>query len=401
MFRPHTSPLYNYPYAKRQSVVSPHIPLIVSDFDEHQDYLYAQYDVHLGFSQTCLEQSLFTQIARVDHVVEGVVEMYEGKEEEEEEQEETSEGEEKEGESEEGEGGEEGEEEEGNEMLEFECEESFISYEKLKFTSASNKDVRFSDWYEEGVFPDKIIAEVVLKMDPTKMMSRREQTAVYEFMESVGGMFHILELICEFFAGYFSETFIVASLASKMFIMKKHEPGSGGKKSKRKEKQTVEKENNADMLNHNLDNSFQLITWNWLVLPFDNLLGCIVPGCGCQKRRELFEKCEEKVEKQMDIVSILKKVNRTNDMLLGARDGLQKKLYQYTKNRVVEEHGGSEKSGSGSSDDEAVFKSQASDADERREDLYAASIRKIAALGLASNMQVAPEVKDMAYEEIW
>lgn len=59
MFKPHTSPLYNYPYQKRQSVVAPHIPLILSDFDEHQDYLYAQYDVHLGFSQVCLEQSLF------------------------------------------------------------------------------------------------------------------------------------------------------------------------------------------------------------------------------------------------------------------------------------------------------------------------------------------------------
>ena len=58
-FRPHTSPLYNYPYQKRQSVVSQHIPLRLSDYDEHQDYLYAQYDVHLGFSQTCLEQTLF------------------------------------------------------------------------------------------------------------------------------------------------------------------------------------------------------------------------------------------------------------------------------------------------------------------------------------------------------
>ena len=321
--------------------------------------------------------------------------MYEGEEEEEGgESSEGRAGEEKEGESEEG--GE--EEEEGNEMLEFECEESFISYEKLKFTSASNKDVRFSDWYEEGVFPDKIIAEVVLKMDPMKMMSKREQTAVYEFMESVGGMFHILEILCEFFAGYFSETFVVASLASRLLILKKHDPGSGGKKHKRKESKQALDENNADVLNHNLDQSFKLITWNWLVLPFDNLLGCIVPGCGCQKRAELFEKCEEKVVKQMDIVNILKKVNRTNDMLLGARDGLQKKLFQYTKSRVVEENGGSEKSGgSASSDDDQMYKSQISDVDEKREDLYANSIRKMAALGLASNMQVAPEVKDMAY----
>ena len=104
--------------------------------------------------------------------------MYEG--EEEEEGGESSEGRSErgeEGESEEGgegEGEEEEEEEEGNEMLEFECESHFISYEKLKFTGASNKDVRFSDWYEEGVFPDKIIAEVVLKMDTSKMMSKRE-----------------------------------------------------------------------------------------------------------------------------------------------------------------------------------------------------------------------------------
>lgn len=186
-------------------------------------------------------------------MVEGVVEMYEG--EEEKEGGESSEGR-KEGESEE-EGGEEGEEEEeGNEMLEFECEEAFISYEKLKFNSASNKDVRFSDWYEEGVFPDKIIAEVVLKMDTTKMMSKREQTAVYEFMESVGGMFHILELLCEFFAGYFSETFVVASLASRLLILKKHDPGSGGKKHKRKEAKRGLEENHADVLNHNLDQSF-------------------------------------------------------------------------------------------------------------------------------------------------
>ena len=332
--------------------------------------------------------------------------MYEGEEEEEggESSEGRAEGE-KEGESEEGgEGGEEGEEEEeGNEMLEFECEDTFISYEKLKFNGASNKDVRFSDWYEEGVFPDKIIAEVVLKMDTNKMMSKREQTAVYEFMESVGGMFHILEILCEFFAGYFSETFVVASLASRLLILRKHDPGSGGKKQKRKEAKRAPEENNADVLNHKLDESFTLVTWNWLLLPFDNLLGRIVPGCGCQKRAEIFEKCEEKVEKQMDIVNILKKVNRTNDMLLGARDGFQKKLFQYTKSRVVEEH--EEKSGeSASSEDDQMYKSQVSivsDGDEKREDLYATSIRKLAALGLASNMQVAPDVKDLAYQEIW
>lgn len=102
----------------------------------------------------------------------------------------------------------------------------------------------------------------------------------------------------------------------------------------------------------------------------------------------------------MDIVNILKKVNRTNDMLLGARDGLQRKLFQYSKTRVVDEHGGSGSGGSASSEDDQ-YKSQVSDVDEKREDLYAASIRKMAALGLASNMQVTPEVRDMAYEEIW
>ena len=40
-FRPHTSPLYNYPYQERQNLVAPYIPLLISDFDEHQDYLYA------------------------------------------------------------------------------------------------------------------------------------------------------------------------------------------------------------------------------------------------------------------------------------------------------------------------------------------------------------------------
>ena len=63
-----------------------------------------------------------------------------------------------------------------------------------------------------------------------KIMTKREQTAVYEFMESVGGMFHILEILCEFFDGYFSETFVVASLASRLLILKKHEPESGGNK---------------------------------------------------------------------------------------------------------------------------------------------------------------------------
>ena len=54
-FRPHTSPLYNYPYQERQNLVAPYIPLLISDFDEHQDYFYAQYEINMGFSQTCLE----------------------------------------------------------------------------------------------------------------------------------------------------------------------------------------------------------------------------------------------------------------------------------------------------------------------------------------------------------
>lgn len=58
-FRPHTSPLYNYPYQDRQNLVAPDIPLLITDFDEHQDYMYAQYEINMGFSQTCLEQSLF------------------------------------------------------------------------------------------------------------------------------------------------------------------------------------------------------------------------------------------------------------------------------------------------------------------------------------------------------
>ena len=81
--------------------------------------------------------------------------------------------------------------------------------------------MKFLDLYEDGVIDEKIVAEIKFKFGSKKQMNKREESAVYEFLESIGGFFHILELTCDHLAGYFSETFIVASLASKLFLTRK------------------------------------------------------------------------------------------------------------------------------------------------------------------------------------
>ena len=69
----------------------------------------------------------------------------------------------------------------------------------------------------------------------------------------------------------------------------------------------------------------------------------------------------------MDIVKILKKVNRTNDMLLGAKNGLQNKLIQYTKIRVVENMKVKRRDLTSSENDQIMLN--------KRKDLYEISIK--------------------------
>ena len=73
------------------------------------------------------------------------------------------------------------------------------------------------DLNEDGVIDEKIVAEIKFKFGSKKQMNKREESTIYEFLESIGGFFHILELTCDHLSGYFSETFIVANLASNYF----------------------------------------------------------------------------------------------------------------------------------------------------------------------------------------
>lgn len=128
-FMPHYSPLYNYPYQKRSSFIAD-LKLEIELFNAHrEDYLFPQYNLDLGLSQTCLEQSLFSQIIRPDYIIES---YFESEEEEGEEKEEAKENEEESKTEEEPKSEKLKQLLESNKLLEFECEKQFIQFQKLK-----------------------------------------------------------------------------------------------------------------------------------------------------------------------------------------------------------------------------------------------------------------------------
>ena len=107
----------------------------------------------------------------------------------------------------------------------------------------------------------------------------------------------------------------------------------------------------------------------------------------------MFEKCEETIEKQFDIVKILNKLHRANSMLTQGKDSLQKKFYKYNKKKVILEHGHNTSSNS-STEGEELNDSY------KKEDLLSIGFRKIAALSVVKNMNVDDNMKKIALDEV-
>lgn len=61
-------------------------------------------------------------------------------------------------------------------------------FTKLKYTTVSTTDHKYSEYYEEGVITDRILTEFILKMNSPKSSSKRNTTQFLDFLGSIGGI---------------------------------------------------------------------------------------------------------------------------------------------------------------------------------------------------------------------
>ena len=74
--------------------------------------------------------------------------------------------------------------------------------------------------YEAGLFDDKILLEVVLKLDPFKTTTRRTSEGVLTFLAKLGGFKNALNLIVGWIGTYFSGKLFMASISKNLYTKK-------------------------------------------------------------------------------------------------------------------------------------------------------------------------------------
>jgi hypothetical protein len=85
-----------------------------------------------------------------------------------------------------------------------------------------NKDQlkNYLDDYEKSFFDDKMLLEVILKLDPMKKISERSVTNVLDYLGALGGFKEAIDILVYSFGEFFSSKFFIASIAAKFYFTK-------------------------------------------------------------------------------------------------------------------------------------------------------------------------------------
>lgn len=95
-------------------------------------------------------------------------------------------------------------------------------FTKLKYTTVSTTDHRYSEYYEEGVIEDRILTEFILQMNSPKSSSKRNTTQFLDFLGSIGGIQKSLSTLFVMLGGFFSAKFQLLSIAQTLYVRKKN-----------------------------------------------------------------------------------------------------------------------------------------------------------------------------------
>lgn len=111
-----------------------------------------------------------------------------------------------------------------------------------KLVYLKNKDTlkNYLDDYEKAFFDDKMLLEVILKLDPVKKEIERGSSNVLDFLGDLGGFKEALDIIVVGTATFFSSKFFIASIASK-FYFTRADPTASKKKQGVELKKKIEK----------------------------------------------------------------------------------------------------------------------------------------------------------------
>lgn len=66
---------------------------------------------------------------------------------------------------------------------------SNVGFEKLKYVDSQYFVQNYLDHYEKSVITDKILMEVILKLDPFKTVSTRQANRILDVLGDVGGFY--------------------------------------------------------------------------------------------------------------------------------------------------------------------------------------------------------------------
>ena len=111
-----------------------------------------------------------------------------------------------------------------------------------------NKDTlkNYLDDYEKAFFDDKMLLEVILRLDPIKKEWERSSANVLDFLGDLGGFKEALNIIVVGTATFFSSKFFIASITSK-FYFTRADPTLSKKKKGMELKKKLEKSKSSKL----------------------------------------------------------------------------------------------------------------------------------------------------------
>lgn len=81
--------------------------------------------------------------------------------------------------------------------------------------------MNYLDDYEEGVVTEKILLELILRLDSFKTVSKRYSVGALDLLGDLGGFYQFLDISIFMFAEFFAAKFFIQSIARELYKRKK------------------------------------------------------------------------------------------------------------------------------------------------------------------------------------
>lgn len=174
-----------------------------------------------------------------------------------------------------------------------------------------NADYPLLNRFGPSDLAEEVVLEVKLEFDQFKQINQRSSVGILGLLENLGGFYASLDMMCFGLATFFSARFFIMSFASSLFLLKipKYQPNGGLKIELDYEKITYTSED---------------LIWG--------------------RKKKLVSMCEDRVDQQLEIGGLLKKINETHLLMQLLKTQQINDLFKFNYRNVINLDDGSNSS---------------------------------------------------------